>query len=78
MIIDSGATAPLFDFHDTVLPSEDTDTVPSCFLYEAAAVDMLVEDRVCHKSRVLEPQITCVVHDADVSKLGRFRLPQTT
>jgi hypothetical protein len=42
MTMDSGGTAPLADFQDTVLPSADTVTVPSCFLYWAAALDMLV------------------------------------
>lgn len=31
------AAAPLAAFHDTVLPSVDTESVPSCFLYWAAA-----------------------------------------
>jgi hypothetical protein len=42
MIMDKGGTAPPADFQDTVLPSADTDMVPSCFLYWAAALDMLV------------------------------------
>ena len=41
IVMDNGGTAPLVDFHDTVLPSADTTTVPSCFLYWAAALDML-------------------------------------
>ena len=46
MVSASGGMAPLADFHDTVLPSADTDTAPSCFLYWAAVVDM-VEERGC-------------------------------
>jgi hypothetical protein len=49
--MDNGGTAPLADFHDTVLPSADTDTVPSCFLYWAAALDMLVKGRGYRWSR---------------------------
>lgn len=55
MVMDSGGLAPLCDFHDTVSPSAETETVPSCFLYEAAAVDMLVEARVLQIA-VAEPQ----------------------
>jgi hypothetical protein len=47
MVMDKGGTAPPLAFHDTVLPSADTDTVPSCFLYEAAAVDMVGEVGSC-------------------------------
>lgn len=42
MFIDNGGLAPLEDAQATVLPSADTETVPSCFLYWAAALDMLV------------------------------------
>jgi hypothetical protein len=47
MTMDSGGCALLAadDFHDTVLPSADTETLPSCFLYWAAASAMLVEGR---------------------------------
>jgi hypothetical protein len=41
MAIDRGGSAPLADFQDTVLPSADTETVPSCFLYCAAASAMV-------------------------------------
>jgi hypothetical protein len=44
MVIASGGIALVADFQETVLPSADTDTVPSCFLYWAAAVDMLVRE----------------------------------
>lgn len=44
MAMASGGIALVADFQDTVLPSADTETVPSCFLYRAAAVDMLVEE----------------------------------
>jgi hypothetical protein len=57
MVMDKGGMAPLADFHDTVLPSADTDTVPSCFLYWAAALDMLVEERGCRRSPSREPQM---------------------
>ena len=40
MAIDSGGSAPLADFQATVLPSAETETVPSCFLYWAAASAM--------------------------------------
>jgi hypothetical protein len=56
MTMDSGGAAPPADFHDTVLPSADTETVPSCFLYWAAALDMLVEKRGCYKSQAREAQ----------------------
>lgn len=41
IVKESGATAGSGAFHDTVLPSADTDTVPFCFLYRAGALDML-------------------------------------
>jgi hypothetical protein len=44
IVMDNGEMAPLADFQDTVLPSVDIDTVPSCFLYWAAALDMLEEE----------------------------------
>jgi hypothetical protein len=48
MATDSGGAVPLADFQDTVLPSTETEMVPSCFLYEAAASAILwvLEDRV--------------------------------
>ena len=59
--MDNGGIAPLADFQDTVLPSAATDTVPSCFLYWAAAVDMLVKERGYLESQSREPQIR--LHD---------------
>jgi hypothetical protein len=47
MVIDNGGSAPLADFQDTVFPSVDMNTVPSCFLYWAAALDIVVEERGC-------------------------------
>jgi hypothetical protein len=41
MAIDTGEPAPLAGFQDTVLPSTETETVPSCFLYEAATSAIL-------------------------------------
>lgn len=49
IVIDRGAAALFADFQDTVLPSADTETVPSCFLYWAAALDMLEEEGGCHR-----------------------------
>lgn len=40
MTMVTAGDAPLADFQDTVRPSEDTESVPSCFLYCAAASDM--------------------------------------
>jgi hypothetical protein len=55
MTMDSGGAAPPADFQDTALPSTDTETVPSCFLYWAAALDMLVEERGCNKAQAWVP-----------------------
>jgi hypothetical protein len=60
MVMDIGGLAPLADFQDTILPSADTATVPSCFLNWAAALDMLVEERWCHNSQSREPQM-CII-----------------
>jgi hypothetical protein len=57
MVRASGGIAPLADFHDTVLPSADTDTAPSCFLYWAAVVDMVVEERGYGWPTRREPQV---------------------
>lgn len=40
MAIERGGSAPLADLQATVLPSAETETVPSCFLYCAAASAM--------------------------------------
>lgn len=47
MAIASGARTPPAASHDTVLTSADTESVPSFFLYWAAALDMLVEEAWC-------------------------------
>jgi len=62
IVIDRGAAAPFADFQDTVLPSADTETVPSCFLYWAAALDMVEEEKGggCHRL-LREPQIASVL-----------------
>ena len=43
----NGDDTPPTDSHETVLPSADTESVPSFFLYWAAALDMLVKEAWC-------------------------------
>lgn len=47
----SSAGLPLFAFHETVRPSADTVSLPSCFLNWAAASDMLggVRERLARR-----------------------------
>jgi hypothetical protein len=66
MVMDMGGLAPLADLQDTVLPSVDTVTVPSCFLNWAAALDMLVEERWCHSSQSREPQM-CIINTSPLA-----------
>jgi len=40
MVMINGGSVPLLDFQDTVRPSADTESLPSCFLYNVAASNM--------------------------------------